>query len=240
MHTLRFFHDLGAAACTLELMLRAIHVWAARYIRARTLYARIELTDQILHVACDGMAEVATSNSRRALGGGPIFNSGVLAFRRSQTSELFRRWVAVSRRVACGLRTRWTSRPAGTPGILDAESAWALATNDQFGLSTLVTPTAVIDPALASIRRRTLSSRFNFRGKLAPESPETNQTAPLPIIVRHDGRSKRETMGKAMLIARSRRSAMRWKLLSRYNRSHEKALVDWAAVSECGDLHAAA
>ena len=105
--------------------------------------------------------------------------------------------------------------PPGAPRQLDIESAWALATNDQFGLAQLVTPTHT-HPALGNLSKLTLSSRFNWRGRasnaadlLGPGAATNHSTmvqlasaAEGPIVVMHDGSRKRTALTLASRVVR--------------------------------------
>ena len=161
--------------------------------------------------------EVPTSRSRQALGGLPIFNSGVLGLRTrsNATVHLLKRWRELMSTIACGLPRQYTQRPMRTPASLGRGAAWALATNDQFALAQLARPLAV-HPDLDGLRMRTLDSRFNWRGASvhfpgsrsgARNSSETGATSPTTagsdagVIVRHDG------WRKAHWLSRSRRTA---------------------------------
>ena len=151
-------------------------------------------------------ADVATSRSRRALGGQPIYNSGVMGLRTntSETRELLRRWQAWVYAIACALPEKDTRLPPGVPPSLGPGAAWALATNDQFGLAKAITPNWM-HPALRGLQRRTLDSRYNWRGAAAATAVNASSGAEIeaPIIVRHDGRRKSQEL------IRRRQQAMR-------------------------------
>lgn len=157
--------------------------------------------------------EVSSSNSRRALGK-PIYNSGVLGWTRSAAAvdQLFRRWVGSSWAVVCrlqlaqGYKGQWTvHRPPGVPSRLDEESAWRLATNDQFGLAQLVTPEGAAT-ALTNLSRLTLPSRFNRRAGPSPEGAAGEAEI---VVVRHDGQMKERIYRQVMRQVR-RATAGRW------------------------------
>lgn len=162
-------------------------------------------------------AEVRTSRSRRALGGVPIFNSGVVGYRRlgndggkgSGVAALLSRWTDESYRVACALPRAGKSgmespSQLGVPGVpagLSSTSAWQLVTNDQFGLAQIVTPISPPQDARnGNVRWRTLSSHFNWRGADATgHASAANAT----VVVRHGGTIKRDAMAE-MKAARRR------------------------------------
>ena len=109
--------------------------------------------------------------------------------------------------VLCGLPHSNVRLPPGTPRNLETDEAWALATNDQFGLSRLLTTTHV-HTALRNLSRATLSSRFNWRGVDATISGSVDVVGRV-IAVRHDDRQKSIAVSKWM------RRAMRWATHSR-------------------------
>ena len=143
-------------------------------------------------------AEVRTSRSRRSLGGAPIFNSGVIGYTRlgsdSRVAALLARWTDASYRVACALsvagKSGFDASPSklgvtGVPAGLSSSSAWQLVTNDQFGLSQLVTPISSLQGV--SVSRRTLSSLFNWRGA---DAIGKASAASATVVVQHRGKTK--------------------------------------------------
>ena len=213
-----------------------------------------------------GAEEVATSNSRRALGGAPIYNSGVLAMLLQQETAaagggepsrstdapsvaLLRRWQVAMQRVACALRDQYTRRPPDVPAHLGHVAAWALATNDQFGLSQLVTPSAVIDPQLRSLglRAATLDSTFNQRAEARPRrdghidgAAQQSGEVSREVMVRHDGSAKHEALRgatRAAVLGMSQRKPGRLHSteVAEMRRAHKRALA--RAAKQCDNDH---
>ena len=154
--------------------------------------------------------EVPTSRSRTAMGGVPIFNSGVIGLRMNspETQELLRLWAAKETTIACALPHKAITMPPEAPAGLERGQAWALATNDQFALARLVTPTWT-HRRLRGLRVGILDSRFNYRGahSALARNQSTGEAIEAPVIVRHDGRHKAEHLARvraAWPIARRR------------------------------------
>lgn len=151
-----------------------------------------------------GAVEVPTSNSRRALGGERIYNSGVMGLNTAvaATSTLLARWQAWHVAIVCALHQMEESDPPGAPKSLSRAHQWHLATNDQHALARLLTPNRT-HPSLVGLRRLTLSSRFNWRdrgsggsalltgatdGMGAAHALATSRDG--PVVIRHDGTPK--------------------------------------------------
>ena len=123
---------------------------------------------------------------------------------------LLRRWRAWHIAILCALRDQEAHGPPAAMSALKRDSQWALATNDQFALAQLLTPTHA-HVALAGLKCLTLSSRFNWRGRECSSSDAKHRgsitkaagqldgrssiaaaasAADGPIVVRHDGARK--------------------------------------------------
>lgn len=125
---------------------------------------------------------------------------------------LFARWVASSWRVACALpRAVGAGYASLPPGASEtnlggpasyAPAAWNIATNDQFGLSRILTPASPrAAPGLHNMSWAVLSRPFNVRAGRAGGGDGA-------VVVRHDGATKDRAESKMSLAQRAARGGL--------------------------------
>ena len=112
------------------------------------------------------VVETPTSLSRRALGGHPIFNTGMLALRTRDplVSLLMARWERFTWQASAAMLSGDTSHLPHAPFNLTAVELELLAANDQFGLALQLSAAEAV-PELQMLSRVELPTRFNFRGR---------------------------------------------------------------------------